>query len=133
MSYHKVMVHIESYIENVKCLVKHKTKGYSVEYKASCLVKDSPAKKVTYDPGWETRHPRDTSRKRVHAGVTQSPKVSSSFQKPPGMNLRDWVMSHQEHEDMGTKPLIPTHRLTDCKQKLRALLAALVSHLGFTQ
>ena len=57
----------------------------------------------------------------------------TSFQKPPGMNLRDWVMSHQEHEDMGTKPLIPTHRLTDCKQKLRALLAALVSHLGFTQ
>ena len=71
--------------------------------------------------------------KEYTQGLPSLPKVSSSFQKPPGMNLRDWVMSHQEHEDMGTKPLIPTHRLTDCKQKLRALLAALVSHLGFTQ
>lgn len=71
--FHKVMAQTESYIENVKRLIKHKTEGYSVEYKTSYLVKDSPAKRVTYDPGRETRHPRDTSRKRVHAGVTQSP------------------------------------------------------------
>ena len=113
-SYHTVMVQIESYIENVKCLVKYKTKGYSVEYKASCLVKDSPAKKVTYDPGWETRPPRDTSRKRVHAGVTKSPQSflllpEASRHEPEG--LGDESPGAGGHEGQASHPTPQADRL----------------------
>lgn len=87
--FHKVMAQTESYIENVKRLIKHKTEGYSVEYKTSYLVKDSPAKRVTYDPGRETRHQRIHQEKECTQGLPSLPTVYSSFRKPPGTNLRE--------------------------------------------
>lgn len=120
MSYHKVMGQIEFYIENVKCLIKYKTKGYSVEYKTSCFINDSPARLANNTS-------KDTSRKRVHA-------VSPKFTPPSGsLQVWTWVMSQQGHEDVGVKPLIPPHRLTDCRGRLRGLLAPLVPHMEFTQ
>ena len=70
MSYHKVMGQIEFYIENVKCHIKYKTKGYSVEYKTPCFINDSPARLANNTS-------KDTSRKRVHA-------VSPKFTPPSG-------------------------------------------------
>lgn len=128
MSYHKVMGQIEFYIENVKCLIKYKTKGYSVEYKTSCFINDSPAWLANNTS--KKKKKKNTSRKRVHA---VSPKFT-----PPSGSLQiwtwvSWVMSQQGHEDMGVKPLILPHRLTDCKWRFRGLLAPLVPHMEFTQ
>lgn len=78
-SYHKVMVQIKSYIENVKCLLKYKAKGSSAEYKTSCLVKDGPAKKSCIILVGKQDIQEHIKKKSTRRGYPISPKIYSSF------------------------------------------------------